>query len=67
MSIPPIHEDVFDPTNDPRHKPPAELPGADPDVPRPRDPDSNAPPPPDEPVIADPARPPTARPKRAPD
>ena len=34
MSTPPIRDDVFDPTADPRHKPPAELPGENPTVPR---------------------------------
>ncbi len=52
MPTPPTHEDVFDPTADPRHKPPAAAPGPDPTVPKPRDPAPNAPPPPDEPVIA---------------
>lgn len=62
MSTVPIHEDVFDPTADPRHKPPAELPGADPNVPKPRNPDSDAPPPPDEPVITQPGAPTTGKP-----
>jgi len=50
MSGPQPHEDVLDPTADPRHKPPAAAPGDDPDVPKPRDVDPAAPPPPDEPV-----------------
>ena len=61
-----IHEDVFDPTNDPRHKPPTELPGADPDVPRPRDVNPDAPPPPDEPVITRPGPSTTAKPAEQP-
>ncbi|HKA06861.1 MAG TPA: hypothetical protein VKD71_06350 [Gemmataceae bacterium] len=34
----PIRDDVFDPTTDPRHRPPTEDPGEDPDTARPRDP-----------------------------
>jgi len=66
MPNPPIHEDVFDPTADPRHKPPAELPGADPDVPRPRDLDPAAPPAPDEPVVTRPGPSTTAKPAEQP-
>jgi len=51
---PAIPNDVFDPTNDPRHAPPTELPGANPNVPKPRDVDPAQPPPPDEPVICGP-------------
>jgi hypothetical protein len=58
----PVQDDVFDPTNDPRHKPPAEFPGADPVVPKPRDVDPNAPPPPDEPVVVRPGTDPTGKP-----
>ena len=38
MADPPIHEDVYDPTTDPRHRPPTEVPGEDADTARPRDP-----------------------------
>jgi hypothetical protein len=62
MSTPSIHEDVFDPTADPRHKPPAELPGENPTVPRPRDVDPDAPPPPDEPVVVRPGQSATTKP-----
>jgi hypothetical protein len=66
MPTPPPHEDVFDPTADPRHKPPAELPGADPVVPRPRDLDPAAPPPPDEPAITHPGTSTPTKPVNAP-
>jgi hypothetical protein len=65
MSTQPVHDDVFDPTTDPRHRPPTELPGEDPDVARPRHVDPAAPPPPDEPVIARPGSTPTPRAKPA--
>ena len=61
-----IHEDVFDPTTDPRHKPPTESPDSDPDVPRPRDVSPDAPPPPDEPVITRPGTPTMAKPTEKP-
>jgi hypothetical protein len=38
MADPPIHDDVYDPTTDPRHRPPTELPAENPDAARPRDP-----------------------------
>jgi hypothetical protein len=38
MDEPKVHEDVYDPTTDPRHKPAAELPAADPNVPKPKGP-----------------------------
>lgn len=37
MTDRPIRDDVFDPTTDPRHRPPTEEPGEDPDTARPRD------------------------------
>jgi hypothetical protein len=40
-----VHDDVYDPTTDPRHPPATELPGEDPDAPRPRDPTADSPPP----------------------
>jgi hypothetical protein len=40
-----VHEDVFDPTTDPRHRPATELPGEDPDTARPRDASAETPPP----------------------
>jgi hypothetical protein len=51
MSTPPPHEDVFDPTADPRHKPPVAVPGEGPDA-KPRDVGADTPLAPDEPVIA---------------
>ena len=45
MDAPKVHEDVYDPTTDPRHKPATELPGPDPDAPRPKDPSGQVPPP----------------------
>lgn len=57
MSADPIHNDVFDPTTDPRHKPTTAIPGEDPDVPRPKDLAADAPPPPTEPVVAPPGPP----------
>ena len=38
-----VHDDVYDPTTDPRHRPATELPGEDPNVPRPRDPSADPP------------------------
>jgi hypothetical protein len=37
MTDRPIRDDVYDPTTDPRHRPPTEAPGEDPDTARPRD------------------------------
>jgi hypothetical protein len=37
MTDRPIRDDVYDPTTDPRHRPPTEEPGEDPDTARPRD------------------------------
>jgi hypothetical protein len=51
MTTPPIQDDVFDPTADPRHKPPVAAPGEQPDVSKPRGVTEDAPPPPDEPAI----------------
>ncbi|HKB05034.1 MAG TPA: hypothetical protein VKD90_22615 [Gemmataceae bacterium] len=45
-----VHDDVYDPTTDPRHRPPTEVPGEDPNVPRPRDPTADDPPPGSEPT-----------------
>jgi hypothetical protein len=46
MDPPKVHDDVYDPTTDPRHHPATELPGENPDAPRPRDPTGNPPFPP---------------------
>ena len=62
MSTLPVHNDVFDPTTDPRHRPPTELPDIDPNVPRPHDIAPDQVPPPDEPVITDSGVTPTAKP-----
>jgi hypothetical protein len=62
MSTLPPQGDVFDPTTDPRHVPPATAPGPDPDTARPRNVTLDQPPPPDEPVITQPG--PTSSPKR---
>lgn len=58
MADPTIPEDVFDPTADARHRPPAAPPQPDPDVPAPRTVAPDAPAPPDEPVIAPAGEPP---------
>jgi len=56
MSADPIHNDVFDPTTDPRHKPTTAIPGVDTEAPRPKNLAADAPPPPAEPVVARPGR-----------
>jgi len=38
MADPPVHDDVYDPTTDPRHRPPTELPADNPNTAQPRDP-----------------------------
>lgn len=67
MSSPKIHDDVFDPTTDPRHKPPAQPPGPDPDAPHPNDVDPVSPPLPDEPVVVQPGTAPTTGAAEQPD
>jgi hypothetical protein len=51
METPELQPDVYDPSDDLRHRPITATPGPDPTVPRPRDPDPNAVPPPDEPIV----------------
>src|SRR5262245_6006373 len=43
MTDRPIRDDVYDPTTDPRHRPPTEEPGEDPDTARPREPSAENP------------------------
>jgi len=57
MADPPIHDDVYDPTTDPKHRPPTEIPVEDTDAARPRDPNdpkqkpgAESPPPTDDPA-----------------
>ena len=66
MENPPIRDDVFDPTTDPRHRPPTAAPGEDPDIPRPADVAPDAPPPPDEPATTRPGATPTGTPDEPP-